>query len=274
MADDTVLITGCSSGIGRATALQFLEDDWTVYATSRDTDDVTDLVEKGCKTASLDVTNDDDVAAVVDKIEADTGRVDCLVNNAGYAQHGPLEDIPPDRLQHQFDVNVFGPHRLIRAVLPLMREQGDGTIINMSSVNGRVSNPGGGAYAGSKFAMEAMSDALRLEVDRQGIDVVLIEPGPVATAFNDRLQAELEELEQTDVYDWLYETIIDVNATVHSLPITVEAEDIATLVVDVANLSNPAARYPAGPVAKFLIASAMLPDRLQDATFRLVRKLA
>lgn len=272
MTDKTVLITGCSSGIGRATAEAFEADDWQVYATARNPPDIGGLEERGCETAALDVTEPDDVDRVIDRIKADTGRVDCLINNAGYGQYGPLEDITEERLEYQFDVNVYGPHRMTRAVLPMMREREDGTIINLSSINGRISYPGSGAYSGSKFALEAMSDALRLEVDRFGVDVVLVEPGPVATDFNDRLESELDKLDQTPAYDWLYNTIVDVNATTHGLPFTSEPEDVATLIHDIAHLSDPDPRYPVGPFAKFVAYSSFLPDRFRDGLLRTVRR--
>ena len=184
MADTkTVLITGCSSGIGRATAYAFLEDDWRVYATARDTADIERLGEAGCDINTLDVTDPDDIERVVDRIVERDGRVDCLVNNAGYGQHGPIEDVPDDLLQRQFDVNLFGPHRLVRGVLPHMREREDGTIVNVSSVAGRLASPGMGAYSASKFAMEGYSDALRNEVAPHGVDVSVIQPGPVKTKF-------------------------------------------------------------------------------------------
>ncbi|MFB6092045.1 MAG: SDR family NAD(P)-dependent oxidoreductase, partial [Haloquadratum sp.] len=191
MHPETVLITGCSSGIGRATARAFLEEDWRVYATARNPADVETLGEAGCEIATLDVTDRDDVDRVVDRIVDEAGHVSCLVNNAGYGQFGPVEDVPTDQVHRQFDVNLYGPHRLVRAVLPQMREQGEGTIVNVSSVAGRVSFPGGGVYAGSKFALEAMSDALRNEVDEYGIDVVVVEPGPVESNFDDRVEREI-----------------------------------------------------------------------------------
>lgn len=273
MSDKTVLITGCSSGIGRATALEFSEDEWVVYATSRDTDDIADLADVGCKIAQLDVTEPDHVERVVDRIEDETGRVDCLVNNAGFGQYGPMEDISTRRLHYQFDVNVYGPHRLTRAVLPLMRLQGDGTIINLSSIYGKVSTPGGGAYAGSKFALEAMSDALRAEVDSFGIDVVLIEPGPVATGFNGSLADKLDGLDRTPAYASLYDTIEDFNIAASSLPVTSEPADVAVLIHDVAHLSNPKARYPVGPIGKLVCYSRFLPDGVRDGIYRLVLKL-
>ncbi len=172
----TVLITGCSSGIGRATALAFADEGWTVYATARDPADIETLEDAGCRTDRLDVTEQDDIDRVVDRILDEEGVISCLVNNAGFGQFGPLEDVPVEQVEKQYDVNVYGPHRLIRAVLPHMRREEEGTIINVSSVAGRVAFPGGSTYCGSKFALEAMSDALRAEVDQFGIDVVVIEP--------------------------------------------------------------------------------------------------
>jgi NAD(P)-dependent dehydrogenase (short-subunit alcohol dehydrogenase family) len=184
MTDETALITGCSSGIGQSTARHFVDDGWTVYATAREEGDIADL---DCRTDELDVTSGADIDRVVDRAIEEEGRLDCLVNNAGYGQYGPLEDVPTDELHRQFDVNVYGPHRLTRAVLPHMRDREEGTIVNVTSVAGRVVTPGGGAYSASKFAVEAMSDALRGEIDRFGVDVVLVEPGPVQTGFRDRM---------------------------------------------------------------------------------------
>ena len=273
MTDKTVLITGCSSGIGRATAEAFLDDDWTVYATSRDTDDIADLAEAGCETARLDVTVDEDVERVVERITEETGRVDCLVNNAGYGQYGPMEDITVEALHDQFDVNVYGPHRLTRAVLPLMRDHEDGTIVNVSSVAGRLSLPGEGAYAGSKFALEALSDSLRTEVDTFGVEVVLVEPGLVDTGFNDRLDDELDGLQRTDAYDWLYETIEEFNTTLSSVPFSSDPEDVATTIHDAACMDDPDPRYVVGTDGTLLVYSRFLPDRVRDTVFRLVRKV-
>ena len=274
MSDRTALITGCSSGIGRATAESFADSEWVVYATARDTDDIADLAERGCETAQLDVTNDEDVAAVIERIDDHTGRVDCLVNNAGFGQYGPLEDVPVGRLHRQFDVNVYGPHRLTRAVLPLMRLREDGTIINVSSVYGRLSMPGTGPYSASKFALEAMSDALRAEVDDLGIDVVVIEPGIVETDFQGRMGAEIDGLSHSDSYEWLYEMLDDAITTAGSLPFAIESEEVATAIHDVACLSDPNPRYPVGTMAKVLVYTEFLPDRLRDRIYRVMRRVA
>ena len=275
MSDKTVLITGCSSGIGRATAKTFVaEGEWVVYATARDTADIAHLAELGCETAQLDVTDDEDIERVIEQIDGHTGRVDCLVNNAGFAQCGPLEDVSVGRLHRQFDVNVYGPHRLTRAVLPLMRLREEGTIINVSSVYGRLSMPGVGPYSASKFAVEALSDALRGEVDGFGIDVVLIEPGPVDTNLWNRIEHEVDGLSQSSEYEWVYETVADSSTTFPALPLALEPEDVAAAIHDAAVVSNPKTRYPIGPIAKFAIYGSFLPDRVHDAVFRLVRRFA
>jgi len=273
MPNKTVLITGCSSGIGRASAHRFLEEEWEVYATAREEDDIAELAAAGCRTAELDVTDSGDIDRVVDRIRGETERLDCLVNNAGFAQYGPLEDVPVSRLHEQFDVNVYGPHRLVRAVLPMMRAQEDGTIVNISSVYGELSTPGGGPYAGSKFALEAMSDALRAEVADLGIDVVVVQPGPVATGFTDRAGEELSELAHTREYSWVYDAIEDATFASDSMPFTIEPETVATAVHDAASLADPDPRYPVGGFAKFSVYSRFLPDRLRDGLFSVIRKL-
>jgi NAD(P)-dependent dehydrogenase (short-subunit alcohol dehydrogenase family) len=272
MTAKTVLITGCSSGIGRATAETFLDDGWTVYATSRDESDLTALAEQGCRTDSLDVTVDEDVARVVDRIDDETGRVDCLVNNAGFGLYAALEDVPADRLHHQFDVNVYGPHRLARAVLPIMRDNEAGTIVNVSSVNGRLSHPGAGPYAGSKFALEGMSDALRAEVEGFGIDVVLIEPGPVDTDFQGRVAEETDGLARGPEYEWVYDAVEDGTAASSALPLSLTSEDVAVAIHDAACVEDPRARYPVGAFAKWALYTRFLPDSVRDSVYSFIRR--
>jgi NAD(P)-dependent dehydrogenase (short-subunit alcohol dehydrogenase family) len=273
MPNKTVLITGCSSGIGRASARTFLDEEWEVYATACNKDDIVSLGEAGCRTATLDVRKNEDIERVVSRIREETERLDCLVNNAGFAQYGPLEDIPTERLHEQFDVNVYGPHRLSRAVLPMMRTQEDGTIVNLSSIYGTLSTPGAGPYAGSKFALEAMSDALRAEVADLGIDVVVVQPGPVTTSFSDRAAEETNDLPQTHEYRWVYDAIDDATVTTDSLPFALAPEEVTTVIHDAASLSDPAPRYPVGQFAKLLAYTQFLPDRTRDRIFRFVRKV-
>ncbi|NGM69588.1 SDR family oxidoreductase [Natronolimnobius sp. AArcel1] len=267
------MITGCSSGIGRATALAFLQSNWQVVATARNTDDITDLEEAGCTTLALDVTDPEQVARAVEETVEIGGAIDCLVNNAGYAQMGPLEDVSTADLHRQFDVNVYGPHRLTRAALPHMRAQGEGRIINVSSVIGRISIPGSGAYAGSKHALEAMSDALRAEAEEFGIEVVIVEPGPVETEFTNRVDEELPEDQRTPAYEALYELYDDMQLIGGGGPFASDPEDVARAILESATTSEPPARYPVGPLAQYGVYARYLPDRLRDAGYGLLRKL-
>jgi NAD(P)-dependent dehydrogenase (short-subunit alcohol dehydrogenase family) len=270
---ETVLITGCSSGIGRETARVFLDDGWEVYATARNPADVQTLGDAGCTIASLDVTDADDVGRVVDRIVDEQGRIDCLVNNAGYAQLGPVEDVPVERVEDQYEVNVFGPHRLARAVLPHMRQRQTGTIVNVSSVAGRFATPGSGVYAGSKFAMEGVTDALRPEVSEHGIDVVLVEPGPVESAFTERASEEVDGIERSDAYETLYSILDDTDAVGGGGPAAIPPREVAETILDAANLTDPAARYPVGQLAKVAMLGRFVPAKLRDRFYRLAISL-
>ncbi|RLM51677.1 SDR family oxidoreductase [Halorubrum sp. Atlit-28R] len=274
----TVLITGCSSGIGRAAAHAFLDEGWTVYATARNPADVEALGEAGCELATLDVTDRDDIDRVVERILDEEGAIDALINNAGYGQFGPVEDVTTDRVHDQFDVNVYGPHRLIRAVLPSMRRERDGTIVNVSSVAGRVSIPGGGVYSGSKFALEAMSDALRNEVADLGIDVVVVEPGPVKTSFSERAEREAdpeerEGIERTDAYADFYAMFEDAQLMGGDGPGAVEPELVAHAIYDAASATQPPARVQPGTVARVGVLARFVPDALIDRVYGLVRNV-
>ncbi|MDZ7730378.1 MAG: SDR family oxidoreductase [Natrialbaceae archaeon] len=268
-----VLITGCSSGIGQATAEAFLDEDWQVVATARDLNTIADLAEQGCRTRSLDVTNGEQVARLVEETIDDLGAIDCLVNNAGYGQKGPIEDISPADLHRQFDVNVYGPHRLIRAVLPHMRAQGEGRIVNVSSIQGLVSFAGTGVYAGSKHALEAMTEALRTEVGPLGIDVSLVEPGPVETAFDDRAMAELP-VDRTLDYEWLYKLHEDSQYLGGVSPLASPPSEVADAIVHAATCPGPQARYPVGPVARYGRFARFLPERIRDLGLRVLRKVS
>src|SRR6185503_6979657 len=181
----TVLITGCSTGIGRATAEHLAAKGFTVYATARKLDAIRDLAQKGCKTLALDVCDDDSMRAAVEAVERAEGAVGALVNNAGYGQEGVFEEVPMAEIRRQFETNVFGLVRLTQLCLPGMRRQGWGRIVNISSMGGKLTLPGGAFYRATKHAVEAMSDALRFEVRPFGIDVVVIEPGPIKTQLGD-----------------------------------------------------------------------------------------
>ncbi|CCQ35859.1 probable oxidoreductase (short-chain dehydrogenase family) [Natronomonas moolapensis 8.8.11] len=272
MSNRTVLITGCSSGIGRAAAYAFLDEEWRVYATARNPADIETLGEAGCDIGTIDVRNDEDVRRVVDRVVDEEGRIDALVNNAGYGQHGPLEDIDDDLFEKQFDVNVFGPHRLVRAALPHMRERGDGTVVNVSSLAGRIAAPGMGAYSASKHAVEGYSDSLRRELEPLGIDVSVVQPGPVETAFRDRVDDELRRLDRTDAYEDLYAFQEDATLLGGDSPVAVHPAEVAEAIVEAAVSTDPEPRYVVGRAAGLLAYARFLPDPVVDGLFGVIRR--
>ena len=179
-----VLITGCSTGIGRACAERLARSGHTVYATARRLEAIRDLEAKGCKLLELDVTSEESMQAAVDAVAAAEGAVGALVNNAGYSQNGAVESVPMDDVRRQFETNVFGLVRMCQLVLPGMRAQGWGRIVNMSSMGGNFVFPGGGMYHATKYAVEAISDALRFEVKGFGVGVTVVQPGLIRSEFS------------------------------------------------------------------------------------------
>jgi NAD(P)-dependent dehydrogenase (short-subunit alcohol dehydrogenase family) len=186
-----VLVTGCSSGIGRATAEHLASLGHTVVATARRVADIADLEARGCRTQALDVTDEASSRAAVEATLAALGRIDVLVNNAGYSQSGAVESVTIARARAQFETNVFGLLQLTQLVLPGMRARGSGRVVNVSSMGGRLVFPGGGVYHASKYAVEALSDALRFELRPFGVHVVLIQPGLIKTRFADTVGAHM-----------------------------------------------------------------------------------
>jgi NAD(P)-dependent dehydrogenase (short-subunit alcohol dehydrogenase family) len=186
-----VLITGCSSGIGRATALRLGRAGWRVYASARRPDSLADLADAGLRTLALDVTDEDSMRTAVERIAQECGAVGVLINNAGYSQSGAIETVPLDAARRQFETNVFGLVRLTQLALPGMRAQRWGKIVNVGSMGGRLTFPGGGWYHATKHALEAISDALRFEVRGFGIDVILLEPGLIRTDFGEVAAASI-----------------------------------------------------------------------------------
>jgi len=195
-----VLISGCSTGIGRATAEHLARRGWTVYATARNPDALADLERVGCNVLALDVTNEDSIAAAVEVVERAEGAIGVLVNNAGYSQSGSVESIPLDSVRRQFETNVFGLVRLCQLALPGMRRQGSGRIVNIGSMGGKLTFPDGGVYHASKYAVEALSDALRFEVRGFGVHVSLVEPGLIRTHFAEAAGGALPVLDKSDPY--------------------------------------------------------------------------
>ncbi|MDX6220249.1 MAG: hypothetical protein QOJ48_1930 [Frankiales bacterium] len=179
----TAIVTGASAGIGEATCLALVEKGFTVYAVARRADRMAHLADKGILPISADVTDDASMVALVDRVVAETGRIDVLVNNAGYGSYGALEEVPMAEARRQVEVNVFGLARLTQLVLPHMRQQRSGRIINVSSVGGQIWEPLGAWYHATKFAVEGLSDSLRAELRPHGVDVVVIQPGAIRTEW-------------------------------------------------------------------------------------------
>ena len=201
MSDRVALVTGASSGIGEATARRLQEAGFTTYAVARRVDRMAGLAEEGVHTFAMDVTDDASMVAGVQRIIDEQGRIDVLVNNAGYGSYGAVEDVPIDEARRQFEVNVFGLARLVQLVVPHMREQKSGRIINISSIGGKFYEPLGAWYHATKFAVEGFSDSLRLELAPFGIHVVIVEPGPIITEWNTLSRDSLVEASRGGAYE-------------------------------------------------------------------------
>ncbi|MFL6089753.1 MAG: SDR family NAD(P)-dependent oxidoreductase [Aeromicrobium sp.] len=272
MADSkTVLITGCSSGIGKATAERLARAGWTVYATARRPETLADLPE--CRHLALDVTDETSMQTAVDAVLAEAGQIDALVNNAGYSLSGAVEALDVDAIRREFETNVFGLVRLSQLVLPAMRERGQGRIVNIGSMGGKLTFPGGGAYHASKYAVEAFSDALRFEVAGFGVQVVLIEPGLITTNFDDAALASMD-LEAEGPYAGFNRAVAKATADAYAGPMAKfggPPDAVAKVVEKALTKSKPKPRYTVTPSASSQIAlRKILGDRGWDMMMRAV----
>jgi NAD(P)-dependent dehydrogenase (short-subunit alcohol dehydrogenase family) len=269
-----VLITGCSSGIGRATALRLLDAGWTVYATARRRESIEDLAAAGARTLALDVTDEGSMRAAVAEIEQAEGAVGVLVNNAGYSQSGAVETVPMEAIRRQFETNVLGPVALIQLVAPGMRRQRWGKIVNVGSMGGRLTFPGGGHYHATKYALEALSDALRFELRGFGIDVVLLEPGLITTDFGDAAAAAMGVVDggEGDAYGGFNAAVGAITKGAYDGPMRrlgAGPERVARTIERVISRRRPPARVTITPSAKLMIATRrLLSDRAWDAAMR------
>jgi NAD(P)-dependent dehydrogenase (short-subunit alcohol dehydrogenase family) len=276
-----VLITGCSSGIGRETARHLAADGWTVYATARRPESLADLADAGCRTLALDVTDEDSMRSAVAAVEEAEGRVGALVNNAGYSQSGAVETLPMEKIRAQFETNVFGLVRMCQLALPGMRAAGKGRIVNVSSMGGKLVFPGGGAYHATKFAVEAFSDALRWEVRGFGVDVAIIEPGLITTRFGETAAGSLSDADGPDGEAQDFgDPYAQFNAAVGAATVGVYEggpmsrlgggpETVARAIERAITARRPKTRYKVTPSARLAIAQRrMLPDRAWDSILR------
>jgi NAD(P)-dependent dehydrogenase (short-subunit alcohol dehydrogenase family) len=246
-----ILITGCSSGIGRAAAQHLARQGRTVYATARSLDPLAELRRAGCQTLALDVRDEESIRAAVAAVEQEHGAVGTLVNNAGYAVSGAIEAVSLDAVRREFDTNVFGYVRMIQVVMPGMRRRGTGTIVNLSSVAGRVTMPGAGPYAASKYAIEAISDALRFEVGGFGVRVIVIEPGPIKTAFTETANAAMPVAGDSP-YGAYHEAVAKGDAETDESFLAGNPEQVAKTIERAITADRPRARYRVTPVARVL----------------------
>jgi short-subunit dehydrogenase len=283
----SVLITGCSSGIGEAAALALHEAGRTVFATARTPARLSGLASRGLHTLALDVTDEDSMTAALAAAQATAGPVTVLINNAGYGLYGAVEQLPMTEIRRQFETNFFGLVRLTQLVLPGMRAAGGGRILNVSSMGGRATLPGGAFYHASKYAVEAFSDALRMEAARFGIDVVLIEPGPVRTPWNDVAASSVAAGSGNgtgngsgsgsgngaeDPYAAYKDAVTAAFGTATQGPLarfSSSAEDVGAVIARAVTARRPRTRYLINPVARTTVTlRRWLPDRAYDAVLR------
>jgi NAD(P)-dependent dehydrogenase (short-subunit alcohol dehydrogenase family) len=266
----TALVTGASSGIGEATAKGLLAAGYIVYAGARRVDAMRSLQEAGARVLSLDVTDDASMTAAVDAILRETGRIDVLVNNAGYGSYGALEDVPLDEGRRQFEVNIFGLARLTQLVLPTMRAQRAGRIVNVSSVSGKIGEPFGCWYHASKHALEGLSDSLRMELRPFGIDVVIIEPGSTRTEWGGIARDSLTRHSGEGPYRDGARAHVRMMTSISEGSLPKPPSEVAATIVKAVRSRRPRTRYPAGGGARLaLFLRRTLSDRGFDMVIRL-----
>jgi NAD(P)-dependent dehydrogenase (short-subunit alcohol dehydrogenase family) len=265
-----VLITGCSTGIGRATAERLSADGWNVHATARRPESIEELAKAGCKTHALDVTDERSMENAVEAVEAD-GPIGALVNNAGYSQSGAIETIPMESVRRQFETNVFGLIRMCQLVLPAMRRAGSGRIVNLSSMGGKLTFPGGGIYHATKHAVEALSDALRFEVKNFGVDVVVIEPGLIITEFGETAAGSMAELEHGP-YAKFNQDVARVTANAYTGPMArfgAGPQAVAGKIAKALTARHPSTRYKVTASAGAMMGMRrLMTDRMWDRFVR------
>jgi NAD(P)-dependent dehydrogenase (short-subunit alcohol dehydrogenase family) len=271
----TALITGASSGIGKAAAVQLAELGYTVYAGARRVERMSDMADRGIRTRALDVADDATMVALVEAIIAETGRIDVLVNNAGYGLYGALEDVPIEEARRQFEVNLFGLARLTQLVLPQMRAQRDGYVINISSMGGKIWEPLGSWYHASKFAVEGLSDSLRVEVAEFGIKVVIIQPGSIRSEWSGIAADQLEATSANTAYARQAKIIGAALRAVDRMPLASGPEVVAEAIAKAVQSPKPHTRYVVGGGARgILLAERILPDRGFDKFIQLGYRFA
>ena len=270
-----ILVTGASSGIGKSIALQLIQEGHIVYGVARRLDKMQDLKEAGGYALEMDITNHQQVTEVVQQVLDEQQRIDVLVNNAGFAIWGAVEDTSYEDAKRQFEVNIFGLAEMTKAVLPTMRTQKSGTIINVSSIGGKIYSPLGAWYHATKHALEGWSDCLRLELQQFGINVVIIEPGAIRTEFGDVLNDNFSR-SQNGPYASLANAITLATQDTYKPENSSPPFVIAKVVSKAVHAKRPKTRYAAGKLAsQTLFFRQWFSDRLFDKTvLRMVNNMA
>ena len=272
MDKKVALVTGASSGIGKETALELSKRGFIVYGAARRTDKMKDLAAKGIHTLPLDVTNDESMVGCVNGILAKEGRIDVLVNNAGYGSYGAIEDVPMEEAHRQIEVNVFGLARMTQLVLPGMRKNKYGKIVNISSVGGRVWTPFGGWYHATKFAVEGFSSCLRMEVEPFGIDVIVIEPGGIATDWGVLAGENLKKASAKGAYAQNANKAADSLIKNYQGSRLSKPDVIAKAIGEAVTVRKPKTRYLVGSFAGMMVfINRLLGDRGYD---RFIKRLS
>ena len=261
----SAIVTGASAGIGEAAAVELARKGFRVYAVARRAEKMAHLADQGIVPVSADVTDDPSMVALVDQVMTETGRVDVLVNNAGYGSYGALEEVPMEEARRQFEVNVFGLARLTQLVLPHMRAQGSGRIINVSSVGGRIWEPLGAWYHATKFAVEGLSDSLRAELRPHGIDVVVIQPGAIKTEWAAISADNLREASSEPAYAEQVRIGAAVLAKADTVRGASPPSTVAKTIAKAATARRPKTRYATGGGARsVLFMKSLTTDRGWD----------
>jgi NAD(P)-dependent dehydrogenase (short-subunit alcohol dehydrogenase family) len=266
-----VLVTGCSSGIGHAAALALARAGLPVWASARKADNLAELERAGCRILELDVTDERSRIAAVEQVEAEHGAVGVLINNAGHGGGGPVEEVPLGIVRETFETNVFAVIRLCQLVLPGMRAQRSGLIVNLGSAAGLVTPPTGCPYAMTKYALESLCDALRPEVAPFGIRVTLIEPGAVRTRFMTNSELYQPGDDEHSPYAVYKANVVKMAARAHrdGARGVLDAADVAAVILRAVTASRPKARYKVGSQARLApVARRVLGDRGWDAFLR------
>ena len=270
-----VLVTGASSGIGEETVKALLKAGCVVYAGARRVDRMQPLAAAGARLLALDVTDEASTAAAVETVVKEAGRIDVLVNNAGYGSYGALEDVPLEEARRQFDVNIFGLARLIQLVLPAMRAQRSGRIVNISSIGGKFGEPFGCWYHATKFAVEGLSDSLRMELHPFGIDVVVIQPGAIVTEWNTLAREGLMKYSGDSAYREGARAHARLMASADQGSMPSPPSVVARTILQAVQAAKPRTRYATGGGAHLILfLRRILSDRIFDAVMRMAERQA